>query len=149
MSRFLFALPILLTAGCAATTPYAPVRDVAYQAMGGDPAWQLAIGDDRIVLRVKLREGGGLDDYSEFRAPRTLPRTVSGVRTWQSGDDLPPRITVEARRTPCTDRSGQVFEDQVHVRLSTDELRGHADVRDFTQELNGCGGRLLPREGTR
>ena len=79
MSRLLLAVPLLLTVGCAtSSTPYAPVRDPVYQAMGSQPFWQVVIGDDAIIFRPVA--GGG-----ERRWPRVLPRTVDGVRIWQSG----------------------------------------------------------------
>ncbi|MET0239434.1 MAG: hypothetical protein ABW184_06000, partial [Sphingobium sp.] len=120
-----------LAAGCA-TTPYAPVRDVSWQAMGSRPFWQVVIGDDAIVFRPVA--GGG-----ERRWPRVLPRTVDGVRTWQSGTGEG-GITVTARPGPCADepREGREvhYEHFVTVRMGEDG-----------PELNGCGGRLLPREG--
>ena len=132
MNRLLLAVPILLAAGCAtSSTPYAPVRDAAYQAMGSQPFWQLVIGDDAIVFRPVA--GGG-----EHRWPRVLPRTVDGVRTWQSGSG-PEGITITARPGPCADepREGRElrFEHAVTVRMGEDG-----------PELTGCGGRLLSGE---
>ena len=118
----LLALPAL--AACAATPrPYAPVRDVAYQAMGSQLFWFLAIGDDRIVLRTALAP--------ETIGPRTLPRIVDGVRIWQSGEGAN-AITVEARAGPCTGANGRAYEDNVTIRTSG-------------AELTGCGGRLDER----
>ena len=120
------AFALLLLAGCATgRAPYAPVRDVRYQALGAEPFWLLAIGDDRIVLRSTLREG-------ERIWPRTLPRSEGGARIWQSGEG-PGAILIEARAEPCATESGQTYEDHVRVRL--DDL-----------ELSGCGGRLVRRE---
>ena len=132
MTRLFLAAPLLLAAACTtAPTPYAPVRDVAYQAMGTRPFWQLVIGDDAIVFRPVA--GGG-----ERRWPRVLPRTVDGVRTWQSGTGAD-GITVTARPGPCADepREGREvrFEHFVTVRTGEDG-----------PELNGCGGRLLDGE---
>ena len=125
MKRLLLALPLLLAAGCAASSrPYAPVRDVAYQAMGAEPYWLLAIGDDRIVLRSTTFEG-------ERAWPRTLPRTVNGVRSWRS-ESAGGTITVESRPGPCEDEGEQLYEDNVRVILGD-------------HELTGCGGRLLER----
>jgi uncharacterized membrane protein len=127
MTRLLLAFPLLLAAGCATSrTPYAPVRDVAYQAMGtGGSAWLLVIGDDRIIFRP----GGG----AERSWPRVLPRTVDGVRIWQSGAG-PDGITVTARPGPCNgEGQGENlynYEHSVTVRLGEGEYRG-------------CGGRLL------
>jgi uncharacterized membrane protein len=125
----LLALPALL-AGCeTARTPYAPVDQVRYSAIGEDPFWLLTIGDDRIVLR--LGNGPGTS-ASEAVWPRTLPRTVDGVTSWQAGDGTQV-IGIEARPGPCTGSRGRRYEDQVRVRLSG-------------RELAGCGGRLLGSE---
>lgn len=129
MRRLLLALPLLLAAGCTtANTPYAPVRDPVYQAMGSNPFWQIVIGDDAIVFRPVA--GGG-----ERRWPRVLPRTVDGVRTWQSGVGAD-GITITARPGPCADtpRQGRevAYENHVTVRMGEDG-----------PELNGCGGRIL------
>ena len=119
----LLALPAL--AACAETPrPYAPVRDVAYQAMGSQLFWFLAIGDDRIVLRTA--------QAPETIWPRTLPRIVDGVRIWQSGEGAN-AIIVEARPGPCT-ANGRAYADNVKVRVGD-------------SELTGCGGRLVEREG--
>lgn len=143
MRGLLLALP-LLAAGCAtASTPYAPVRVSAYQAMGANPTWVLAIGDDRMVLRTSDGNGHALGPYI---FPRVLPRTVADVRTWQTDQDTNLHITIEARRSPCSNQGGQAFEDQVHVRWSTVVFREHASPEDVTQELDGCGGRLLNRK---
>lgn len=135
MTRVLIALPLILAAGCAtSTTPYAPVHDVSYQAMGSQPFWQVVIGDDAIVFRPVA--GGG-----ERRWPRVLPRTVDGIRTWQSGSGGD-GITITARPGPCADepREGREvhYEHAVTVRMGEDG-----------PELIGCGGRLLPRGGAR
>ena len=61
--------------------------------------------------------------------PRTLPRIVDGVRSWESGDGTAV-ISVEAAPGPCEDPSGRRFEDHVRIRLSG-------------RELTGCGGRLV------
>ncbi len=133
MTRLLLALPLLALAACATSQrSYAPVQDIRYQAAGTEPFWLLAIGDDRIVLRM----AGASEDVVY---PRTLPRTLDGVTTWQSGDP-PFVIVVEARAGPCTNRSGQIFEDRVRVRFSGEDLRTN---QPFTEELTGCGGRLI------
>jgi hypothetical protein len=138
-SRPFLLLPLALLAGCETTRPYAPVENVRYTAIGHDPFWLLTIGDDRIVLRLGHDGGEAAEEFDEVVFPRTLPRTVDGVRTWQSGDI--PSITVEARPTPCTNRTGQVFEDQVRVRWTTHQLV--PEIRTVTEELTGCGGRLV------
>lgn len=129
MRRLLLALPLLAAAGCTtASTPYAPVRDPVWQAMGSRPFWQVVIGDDAIVFRPVA--GGG-----ERRWPRVLPRTVDGVRIWQSGAGAD-GITITARPGPCADepREGRevAYESHVTVRMGADG-----------PELNGCGGRIL------
>jgi len=124
MNRLLLALPALLLAACATSPrPYAPVRNVRYQALGAEPFWLLTIGDDRIVLRTS--EGG------EAIWPRTMPRMEGETRIWQAGDGVQV-IAVEARPGPCETDGEEVYADQVRVRLSG-------------RELNGCGGRLLRR----
>jgi len=132
MKRLLLALPLLLAAGCeTAPEPYAPVQSVHYQAIGAEPFWQLTIGDDRIVLRL-----AGMSEDVVY--PRTLPRTLDGITTWQSG--APPFvIVVEATAGPCSNPGGQTFENRVRVRYSGEDLRTN---RPFTEELTGCGGGL-------
>jgi len=123
MKPFALPLGLALLAGCTNTPqPYAPVRDLRYSAVGEQPFWLLAIGDDRILLR--LGEAGG-----EAIWPRTLPRTVDNVRRWESGEGTNV-IAIEARPGPCTGSGGRQFEDNVIVRLSG-------------RELTGCGGRLI------
>ena len=126
-------LTLLLLCGCetSRTEPYAPVENVHYNALGEEPFWMVAIGDDRIVLRLADESGRPQDAIW----PRTLPRTVDGVRIWQSGEGTQV-ISIEARPSPCEGSRGQVYEDQVRVRLSG-------------RELLGCGGRLIGREGDR
>ena len=126
MIRRLLPSVLLLAAGCT-TTPaiYQPVADPTYMAIGRDPFWMVAIGDRRIVLRTG---GDGSDEVADVSWPRVLPRTVDGIRTWQSGEGMRV-ITIEARPGPC-DAGRQRFADHVRVRLSG-------------RELNGCGGRPL------
>ena len=131
MRRSPISLCLLAVAACA-TQPgvYSPVGTVRYSALGHDPFWMVTIGDDRIVLALG-DEGGRADGaVNSFSYPRTLPRTVGGVRTWQSGDGGTGVIGIEARRGPCSGSRGSVYEDHVRVRLSG-------------RELTGCGGRLL------
>jgi uncharacterized membrane protein len=123
MKRLALALPLLLVAGCAATRPYAPVRDVAYQAMGVEPFWALAIGDDSIVLRTS----GG-----ERRWPRVLPRRDGSARVWHSAEGAN-AITVTASPEGCQPPGGRAYRDMVLIRLDEDLLAG-------------CGGPLLDRE---
>ncbi len=130
MRGLLLLLPFL--AGCTAREPYAPVRDMSYSAIGENPFWMVAIGDDRIVLSF----GPGEDGRDELRGhswPRVLPRTVDGITRWESGTGTAV-IGIEARPGPCTLARGRRYEDSVRVRLSG-------------RELTGCGGRLLERGG--
>jgi len=114
---------LLLAAGCAtAPAPYAPVRNVAYQAIGSRNFWVLTIGDDRIVMHY-----GGRPDRIW---PRTLPRTEGDRRIWQSGDETD-GIRIEARPGPCSSENEDLYADFVTVHLGV--------------ELDGCGGRLIRR----
>lgn len=123
----------LLAAGCAATDargPYDPVRNVQYSAIGHDPFWMVAIGDDRIVLTLGPEGGradGGLESYA---FPRVLPRDAGGVRTWESGDAAGGSIRIEARPGPCRLADGLAVEEEVRVTLGARVLRG-------------CGGRPM------
>lgn len=131
--RHLLPLAALALVGCAAddrSLPYAPVRHVQYSAIGSDPFWMVAIGDDAIVLTLGAEGGradGGLESYAY---PRVLPRSDGDLRTWESGDGTGV-ITVQARPGPCDGAGGLRYEDHVRVRLSG-------------RELSGCGGRHLP-----
>jgi uncharacterized membrane protein len=131
--RHLLLLAPLALAGCAAadrSQPYAPVRDVQYSAVGHDPFWLVAIGNNHIVLTIGAEGGradGGLESYA---FPRTLPRSEGEHRTWESGDGAS-AIIVQARPGPCDGSGGLRFADHVRVRLSG-------------RELTGCGGRQLP-----
>jgi uncharacterized membrane protein len=130
MKRLLPLLPLLALAGCAASgKPFSPVRDVRYSAIGADPFWMVAIGDDAIVL-TRTGEGRRL---ASIRYPRVLPRTEGEVKTWESAGGTAV-IAVQARPGPCTGPRGRRYEDAVRVRLSG-------------VELHGCGGRLI--EGRR
>lgn len=123
MRKLALLPPLLLAAGCATPPrPYAPVRDVAYQAIGAEPFWVLTIGDDRIVLRSSSLDG-------ERAWPRTLPRTMAGVRTWRSEREGS-AVTVESRPGPCETEGAEVYEDNVRVIVGD-------------QALTGCGGRLV------
>jgi len=129
MTRLLFASAALLLAGCA-TGPglYQPVQDPRYTAIGHDPFWMVAIGDDRIVLRLGHDGGEEAGEHDDVAFPRTLPRHEGDARIWQSGEGTRV-IAVEARPGPCTS-GGREFEDNVRVTLSG-------------RELFGCGGRLI------
>lgn len=119
---------LLLLAGCRTyDEPYSPVRNVHYAAHGQNPFWTVAIGDDRIVIRTAGPDPLSSQEPAVF--PRTLPRTVDGVRTWESGSGTAV-ISIEARPGPCEGWAGRLYQDHVRVRLSG-------------RELTGCGGRPL------
>ncbi len=131
MTRLLFLLPVLLLGACEThSDPYAPVRNVRYTAIGHDPFWLVTIGDDRIVLRLGHDGGEEAGEHDDIVYPRTLPRTVDGVRIWQSGEGTRV-IAIEARPGPCGNHEHR-YEDHVRVRFGG-------------RELTGCGGRLLGR----
>ncbi|HEY5713691.1 MAG TPA: hypothetical protein VIT38_17475 [Allosphingosinicella sp.] len=121
MKRLLLPALAALAACTETPRPYAPVHDVAYQAMGSQLFWFLVIGDDRIVLRTA--------QAAETIWPRTLPRIADGVRTWQSGEGAD-AITIEASPGPCSASNGRAYEDNVIVRSGGGEL-------------TGCGGRQI------
>jgi hypothetical protein len=125
---WLLLAPLLLTQACA-TTPqaYNPVQHPFYSAIGENPIWMVAIGDDRIVLRLCGEDGAPASQDHIW--PRTLPRIVDGVRIWQSGEGAG-AITIESRPETCIGSRGSRYVDHVRVRLSG-------------RELNGCGGPLL------
>lgn len=129
-------LPLLLLAGCAGQQPYDPVRNVRYSAIGQNPFWMVAIGDDRIVL-TRGDRGGRL---THRRYPRVLPSTVDEVRSWQSGTGAD-AITITSQRGPCQGPpqagSRYVYNYEHHVAVSVGD-RG-------MEELRGCGGRILER----
>lgn len=126
MRHRLLLLPLIL-AGCTGhPRPYAPVENVYYAAIGQEPFWMLAIGDDSIVLTFGPDPGARRGDLDSHRYPRTLPRTVGGVRTWESGNDTA-AITVQAIEESCQGSRGRVYRDHVRVRLDG-------------RELHGCGG---------
>lgn len=127
MKRHLLVLPLLTAGACESQRArvYSPVRTPVYQALGSEPFWSLAIGDDRIVLWSSLQDG-------ERSWPRTLPRTTGEVRRWESGQGAG-AIVIEARPGPCETEGQEIFEDEVAVRVD-----GVA--------LTGCGGRLIGRE---
>jgi uncharacterized membrane protein len=134
MRRLLLLLPLMVVGGCqTASRPYAPVENVRYTAIGQEPFWILTIGDDAIVLASSPDPGAQARRLRSYRYPRTLPRTVDGVRTWQSGDGTAV-ISVEATPGPCDGSGGVRYRDRVRVRLSG-------------RELTGCGGPRLGRSG--
>ena len=128
--KFLIPLALLALAGCAtpATTPFSPVRDFQYGALGHDPFWMVAIGDDQIVLTLGPPGGRADGALSSASYPRVLPREVDGARRWESGEGTQV-IAIEARPADCT-AGGRRYEDRVTVTLSG-------------RMLQGCGGREL------
>jgi uncharacterized membrane protein len=134
MRRILLVLPLLLAGACQTSSrPYAPVENVRYTAIGQEPFWMVTIGDDAIVLSSAPEPGTREQRLRSYRYPRTLPRTVDGVRTWQSGDGTAV-ISVEAMPGPCEGSRGARYRDRVRVRLSG-------------REMFGCGGPRLGRRG--
>ena len=134
MRRLLLLWPLLLAGGCqAASRPYAPVDNVRYSAIGQEPFWMVTIGDDAIVLASSPDPGAESRRVRSYRYPRTLPRTVDGVRRWESANGTAV-ISVEAMPGPCDGSGGVRYRDRVRVRLSG-------------RELHGCGGPRLGRSG--
>lgn len=130
--RIAALIPALLLTGCTTDgrMPLSLVADPQYQAIGGPPGWELAIGNDEIALRLGHDHSGGDIAYVIHRVPRVLPREADGVRRWESGS-----IVIEARAGPCEGGNGVHFADVVVVRLED-------------RQLAGCGGRILS-EGQR
>jgi hypothetical protein len=130
MTRFLFAfsLPLLLAAG-AATSQTRPARlatDVAYEAKGAGPDWQLAVGD-RIALRLSPVGEDGFVTLQYF--PRTRGRNRDGIRRWESRTPGGSTIVIEAREQECT--------------LGPARYRDTVTVTTAERRLSGCGGREL------
>jgi uncharacterized membrane protein len=134
MKPLALLLPLLLLAGCQTDgRPYSPVENVRYTALGEDPFWMVTIGDDRIVLTFGPDPGAAPGELRSHEFPRTLPRTIDGVRRWESGQGTAV-ISIEAADGPC-EASGRRYEDRVTVRLSG-------------RELQGCGGRAAEGSDT-
>ena len=132
--RILLPLALLALAGCtsgAGETPLNPVQNFQYGAMGHDPFWSVAIGDDRIVLTLGPEGGRADGELASYDYPRALPREADGVRRWESGSGTQV-IAIEARSGPCT-AGGWRYEDRVRVTLSG-------------RMLEGCGGAGGPAE---
>lgn len=125
-------LAALVLAGCAspqASGPYDPVRNVQYSAIGHDPFWMVAIGDDRIVLTLGPAGGRADGALESYAYPRTLPRETNGMRRWESGSERG-SLVIEAAPGPCDGAGGLAYEDRVTVILPD-------------RRLSGCGGRPL------
>jgi len=132
--KLIVPLVLLALTACASNpgeTPLNPVRDFQYGAMGHDPFWTVAIGDDRIVLTLGPEGGRADGELASYDYPRALPRTVDGATRWESGSGTQV-IAVEARPGPCT-AGGWRYEDRVTVTLSG-------------RMLQGCGGEGAPVE---
>lgn len=127
MKRLLF-LGLLVLAGCTATgtDPVNPAGNFQYGAMGHDPFWLVAIGDERIVLTLGPAGGHADGELQTYQYPRSLPREADGVRRWESAEGGR-TIAIEARRTACTD-GGRSYPDTVKVKIGG-------------RTLQGCGGR--------
>ena len=134
MRRSLMLLPLVLAAGCQTSSrPYAPIDNVRYSAIGHDPFWMVTIGDDAIVLSAGPQPGTREQRVRGYRYPHTLPRTVDGLRRWESAEGTAV-ISIEAFPGPCEGSRGVRYRDRVRVRLSG-------------RELNGCGGPRLGAHG--
>jgi uncharacterized membrane protein len=123
----LLPLMLALSAGCSAVRdePYNPVEHFQYGAISHDPFWLVSIGDDKIVLTLGPSGGRADGELNSFAYPRALPRTVNGVRRWESGEGTQV-IAIEARPGPCT-TGGRTYADRTIVYLSG-------------RTMTGCGG---------
>lgn len=120
----LLPFTLLALAGCAtdADAPYGPVGAFQYGAMGHDPFWMVAIGDDQIVLTMGPPGGRADGELTSTSYPRVLPRDIDGARRWESGEGTQV-IAIEARSAECT-TGGRRYPDRVTVTLSGRMLRG-------------------------
>jgi hypothetical protein len=126
--RILFLAFSLLFAAGVATSQTRPARlatDVAYEAKGAGPDWQLAVGD-RIALRLSP-VGDGFVTLQYF--PRTRARNADGIRRWESRTLGGATILIEAREQECT--------------LGAAHYRDSVTVTTAERRLTGCGGRQL------
>lgn len=128
--KYFLPLTLLVLAACATAdeAPYSPVGQFQYGAMGHDPFWMVAIGDDQIVLTMGPPGGRADGELTSTSYPRVLPQVTDGVRRWESGEGTQV-ITIEARAAECT-TGGRRFPDRVTVSLSG-------------RMLKGCGGEEL------
>ena len=116
----LLALPLLLAACAATSTPETPAPSRVYMALGTEPGWTLEITPER------LNYAG---DYGE-----TIIRVANpGARPSPGGERYAAdRLTVDVRRAECSDgMSDRRYRDTVTVT---------ADGKTVT----GCGGPVLP-----
>ena len=132
--KALIPLALLALAGCtdAARMPFSPVRNFQYGALGHDPFWMVAIGDDQIVLTMGPPGGHADGELVSTSYPRALPRETDGVRRWESGAGTEV-IAIEARHEACA-AADRHYEDRVTVTLSG-------------RMLKGCGGREIEGRG--
>ena len=130
MKSVLFAFALLFAAGpaTAQSRPSRLVADKSYEARGGGPDWQLAIGD-RIALRLSP-DADGFVVLQYF--PRARRRTANGIRRWESRTPGGTAITIEARQEPCT--------------LGDTRFRDTVTVTTGDRRLNGCGGPRLSNQ---
>ena len=126
MRPILLSVALMLAACGQNPRPYSPIDNVRYSAIGQDPFWMVTIGDESIVLTFGPDPGGRPGQLNSHAYPRTLPRTVEGVRRWESSSGTAV-ITVEAREGPCEGAGGRAYRDRVRVALNG-------------RELSGCGG---------
>jgi uncharacterized membrane protein len=133
MKRLSF-LGLLVLAGCAATgpNPVDPVGQFHYGAIGHDPFWLVAIGDERIVLTLGPEGGRADGELQSYQYPRALPREENGIRRWEarSGGQT---LVITARRAACSNE-GRSYPDTVELRLDR-------------RVLKGCGGREMGGRG--
>jgi uncharacterized membrane protein len=124
----LLTLALIALAGCstAGEAPYSPVSDFQYGAISHDPFWLVSIGDDKIVLTLGPEGGRADGELDSYEYARVLPRTINGVRRWESGEGTQV-IAIEAHRGPCT-TGGHTYADRTKVFLSG-------------RMMEGCGGR--------
>jgi uncharacterized membrane protein len=126
----LLPLTLLALAGCSTMDdePYSPVGEFQYGAMGHDPFWMVAIGDDQIVLTMGPPGGRADGELTSTSYPGVLPQVTDGVRRWESSEGTKV-IAIEARAADCT-TGGRHYPDSVTVKLSG-------------RILEGCGGEEL------
>ena len=93
-------------------------RQVAFRALGQEPAWNLEIGpDQRLVLTTEL---GARRTEARHGEP-----VVDGARTTYRADNESRDPTVVVERRACNDTmSGELFEAAVTITFESAELHG-------------------------